>query len=448
MIQLGKTAKDMRTSLRGIANRAKKDRKARFGNLYGLLNEKNLRECFYKLKRGAAPGVDGVDFEQYEVNLTPNLANLVERLKGKQYRAKLVRRKHIPKPGGKLRPLGIPVIEDKLLQMAAASVLSAIYEQDFLETSWGYRPGRGPRQASRVLAGRLAIGRYHWIVEADIRGFFDRISHEWMLKMLGERVNDSAFLNLIRKWLKAGIMEETGEVIHPVTGTPQGGIVSPVLANIYLHYALDLWFERKVRPAMKGQAMLMRYADDFVCAFESRAEAEAFMGMLTERLGKFGLELAEEKSGLISFSRFRLKENGGFRFLGFLYHWTPTRTGKAKVQRMTDPKKLQVSVAAFSEWIQAERHKRTHRLMAQLKRKLTGYWNYYGVTGNYRSLGKFWWSVLGLLFKWLNRRSHKRSYTWKGLMACLKDFDIPTPRIKEERDEREKELQQWFVFAD
>lgn len=258
MIQLGKTAKDMRTSLRGIANRAKKDRKARFGNLYGLLNEANLRECFYKLKRGAAPGVDGVDFEQYEANLSANLANLVERLKRKQYRAKLLRRKYIPKLGGKLRPLGIPAIEDKLLQMAAASMLSAIYEQDFLETSWGYRPGRGPRQASRVLAGRLAMGRYHWIVEADIRGFFDCISHEWMLKMLEERIHDAAFLNLIRKWLKAGIMEETGEVVHPVTGTPQGGIISPVLANIYLHYTLDLWFERKARPAMKGQARMAR----------------------------------------------------------------------------------------------------------------------------------------------------------------------------------------------
>lgn len=331
--------------------------------------------------------------------------------------------------------------------MAAASVLGAIYEQDFFETSWGYRPKRGPGQASRVLAGRLAIGKYHWIVEADIRGFFDRIDHDWMLRMLGERVNDSAFLGLITKWLKAGIMEETGEVVHPVTGTPQGGIISPVLADIYLHYALDLWFERKVRPSMKGQAMLMRYADDFVCAFENRAEAEAFMGMLSERLGKFGLELAEEKSGLIPFSRHRHKESGGFRFLGFLYHWTPTRNGNAKVQRMTDPKKLQASVAAFSEWIRGKRHQRKHRLMAQLKRKLTGYWNYYGVTGNFRSLRKFWWSMLGLLHKWLNRRSHKRSYTWKGLMACLEDFGIPKPRIKEERNETEKEQQQWFVFA-
>lgn len=326
-------------------------------------------------------------------------------------------------------------------------MLGAIYEQDFLETSWGYRPGRSPRQASRELAGRLGGGRHHWIVEADIRGFFDRIDHDWMLRMLGERVNDAAFLGLIAKWLKAGIMEESGEVIHPVTGTPQGGIVSPVLANICLHYALDLWFERKVRPSMQGRAMLMRYADDFVCAFESRTEAEAFMGKLSERLGKFGLELAEEKSGLIPFSRHRLKVNGGFRFPGFLYHWTPTRTGKVKVQRMTDPKKLHASVAAFSEWVRNRRHQRTHRLMGQLRSKLTGYWNYYGVEGNFRSLNKFWWQVRGGLHKWLNRRSHKRSYTWKGLTACLEDFRIPGPRITERSAGKEKDQQLWLLFA-
>lgn len=402
MIQIRKTVTDMQTSLRGIANRAKKDSKAQFGNLYGLIDENCLRESFYKLKRGAAPGVDGVTYEQYEGDLATNLGNLVERLKRKRYHAKLVRRKYIPKPGGKLRPLGIPALEDKLLQVAAASILAAIYEQDFSESSWGYRPGRGPRQASRVLAGRLVIGNYHWVVEADIRGFFDRIDHDWMLKMLGERVKDAPFIGLISKWLKAGVLEEDGRVVHPVTGTPQGGIISPILANIYLHYALDLWFERVARPRQRGQAMFMRYADDFVCAFENRDEAEAFMGMLSERLGKFGLELAGEKSGLVRFSRYGMKDNGSCRFLGFLYHWTLSRNGKPKVQRMTDPKKLQASVAAFSEWIQSKRHQRAHRVMARLKRKLTGYWNYYGVTGNSRSLGKYWWAVLGLLHKWLN----------------------------------------------
>lgn len=437
----------MPTSLRGIANRAKKESKAKFGNLYGLINVNCLRECFYKLKRSAAAGVDGVTYDEYAGDLENNIRNLVERLKGKRYHAKLVRRKMIPKAGGKLRPLGIPALEDKLLQVAAASILGAIYEQDFHDTSWGYRPGRGARQASRALAGRLALGKYHWIVEADIRGFFERIDHDWLLKMLGERVNDAAFSGLIAKWLKAGVLEEDGKVIHPVTGTPQGGIISPILANIYLHYALDLWFERVVRPRQRGQAMIMRYADDFVCAFENRDEAEAFMDMLSGRLGKFGLELAEEKSGLVRFSRYGQEQNGGFSFLGFLYHWTHSRNGKPKVQRMTDPKKLQASVAAFSVWIRAERHQRAHRVMAQLKRKLAGYWNYYGITGNSPSLGKYWWSVLGLLYKWLNRRSHRRSYTWKGLMACLTDFKIPPPRITEKANANDIEQQLWLVFT-
>ena len=446
MIQIGMTGRNMQTSLRGIANRAERDEKAKFRNLYGLLNERNLRESFYKLKRKAAPGVDGVTFEQYENNLESNLEDLVKRLKGKRYKAKLVRRKNIPKAGGKLRPLGIPAIEDKLLQVAVSGILGSIYETDFLETSWGYRPRRGPRLASRVLAGRLAIGKYNWIVEADIRGFFDQIDHDWMIKMLELRIDDAALLGLIRKWLKAGVMEETKEVIHPVTGTPQGGIVSPLLANIYLHYVLDLWFERKIRKENRGQAMLMRFADDFVCAFEHQDEAEAFMNILSGRLRKFGLELAEEKSGLLRFSRYSHKDNGGFSFLGFRYHWTLSRKGRPKVQRMTDPKKLQASVATFSEWIQTKRHQRAHRLMKQLKRKLIGYWNYYGVTGNFQSLNKFWWHVQRLLHKWLNRRSHKRSYTWKGLRACLLDFDIPAPRITEMPHKREPTSQLWFAF--
>jgi len=437
----------MQTSLRGIANRAKKDGKARFRNLYGLLDEANLRECFYQLKRRAAPGVDGVTYEQYARDLDSNLRDLVGRLKGKRYRAKLVRRKYIPKSGGRLRPLGIPALEDKLLQVAVANILGSIYEQDFLDCSWGYRPGRGPRQASRVLAGRLAKGKFHWVVEADIRGFFDRIDHAWMMKMLGERVEDSSFLGLVAKWLKAGVLEEDGKVLNPATGTPQGGIVSPVLANIYLHYALDLWFERKVRPRVRGYSTLMRYADDFVCGFENRGEAEAFMGWLSERLGKFGLELAGEKTGMLRFSRFALASNGAFRFLGFLYHWTLSRNGRPKVQRMTDPDKLRASVAAFGEWIEAKRHQRTNRLIGSLKRKLAGYWNYYGVTGNLGSLCKFWWQVTGRLFKWLNRRSHKRSYNWKGFRAMLLDFEVPGPRITENRHGPEPMAQQWFAFC-
>jgi RNA-directed DNA polymerase len=209
----------------------------------------------------------------------------------------------MPKANGKLRPLGIPALEDKLLQMAAARVLEAIYEQDFLDCSWGYRTKRSPREASRVLADRLHRGRIGWIVEADIRGFFDNISHAWMVRMLGERIADGAFLCLIEKWLKAGVLEEDGKVLHPATGTPQGGIVSPVLANIYLHYVLDLWFEHRVRKGVKGDAYMMRFADDFVCAFQYWADAVRFEKELKERLGKFGLNVAEEKTRTLQFNR-------------------------------------------------------------------------------------------------------------------------------------------------
>ena len=266
----------MPTSLRGIANRAATHKEHRFRNLSGLLTEANLRWCFGFLRKDAAPGVDRVDVLDYQKNLDYNIRDLVERLKQRRYRAKLVRRRYIPKPNGKMRPLGIPATEDKLVQVAVAKILEAIYEQDFLDSSHGYRPGRSPQAAAKETARTLQYGKYCWIVEADIKGFFDHIDHKWMIKMLEERIDDQPFLRLIGKWLRAGILETDGQVVHPVTGTPQGGIVSPVLANIYLHYALDLWFERRIKPRCSGAAMIIRFADDFVCAFQCRSDAESF----------------------------------------------------------------------------------------------------------------------------------------------------------------------------
>lgn len=432
-MQARKTAIDMPTSLRGIANRARQDKKARFGGLYRLLNEENLRGCFYQLRRSAAPGVDKVTFEEYERDLDANLADLVGRLRAGQYRAKLVRRKYIPKANGKLRPLGIPALEDKLLQVAAAQILAAIYEQDFLDSSWGYRPKRGARDASRALAGRLYTGRIGWVVEADIRGFFDNISHSWMERMLEERITDGAFLRLIGKWLRAGIMEEDGKVVHPATGTPQGGIVSPVLANIYLHYVLDLWFERRVKRQSQGDVFMMRYADDFVCAFQYRADAVRFEKELSGRLGKFGLAVAPEKTRTLQFNRYVPEPNEAFEFLGFEFRWVKCRTGQMGVRRRTSPKKLRGSVRAFTEWVKKNRHCRTTTLMQELGRKLQGYWNYYGVRGNSQSLSRFYEQCQRLLFKWLNRRSQKRSYTWDEFNALLRRSAIPLPRIVEPR---------------
>jgi group II intron reverse transcriptase/maturase len=399
--------------------------------LYRLLNEENLRGCFYQLRRSAAPGVDKVTFEEYESDLDANLADLVGRLKADRYHAKLVRRKYIPKPNGKLRPLGIPALEDKLLQVAAAQILSAIYEQDFLDCSWGYRPKRGAREASRVLADRLYRGGADLVVEADIRGFFDNISHSWMERMLQERIADGAFLRLIGKWLRAGIMEEDGKVVHPATGTPQGGIVSPVLANIYLHYVLDLWFERRVKKQSQGDVFMMRYADDFVCAFQYQDDAVRFERQLSERLGEFGLAAAPDKTRTLAFIRCKPEPNEAFEFLGFEFRWVRRRTGRMGVQRRTAPKKLRASVRAFSAWIKENRNCRVTTLMKALSHKLRGYWNYYGVRGNSESMSCLYNQCLRLLFKWLNRRSQKRSYTWDGFKAMLKMFALPTPRIVE-----------------
>jgi RNA-directed DNA polymerase len=258
----------MSTFLQGIAKKAQEQPKHRFGNLYELLNEPFLNECWRDIRKAAASGVDRISAQDYERHLDENIHNLVERLKRKRYRAKLVRRRYIPKGDGKLRPLGIPAVEDKLLQLAVTRILQAIYGQDFLRCSYGYRPQVGALDAVDRLTIKLQFGRYNFVVEADIKGFFDNIDHDWMMRMLAERIEDGAFLRLIRKWLRAGVLDTDGQILHPVTGTPQGGIISPILANVYLHYALDLWFHHVVKPRCGGEACLIRYADDVVCAFQ------------------------------------------------------------------------------------------------------------------------------------------------------------------------------------
>lgn len=420
----------MQTSLRGIANRAASHKGHRFRNLYGMLNETNLLWCWRFLKKDAAPGVDKVDYHAYRENLDGNIHDLVERLKRKRYRAKLVRRRYIPKLNGKMRPLGIPATEDKLVQVAVAKILEAIYEEDFLDFSYGYRPKRSPQEAAKRLNKELHYGRYCWVVDADIKGFFDNIDHDWMIRMLEERIDDAPFLRLIRKWLKAGILETDGQVVHPVTGSPQGGIVSPILANIYLHHALDLWFERRVKRRCRGAVTIIRFADDFVCAFQSRREAEAFYEDLGVRLGKFGLALAEDKTHLIRFCRSDLNRSGRFDFLGFEYYWARTRSGRPGVKRRTSRKKLRASLASFTDWIKRNRSMPMCRLMTTLKAKYRGYCNYYGVVGNYESLAHFFYLSKRILFKWLNRRSQRRSYTWAGFRDLLAVFGVRGPRLK------------------
>ena len=419
----------VQTSLRGIAKKAASQKEHRFGNLYEMLNEEMLQDCWRYIRKDAASGVDRVSAQEYEQNLGENIRELVERLKRKRYRAKLVRRQYIPKGDGRMRPLGIPAIEDKLLQLAVKRILEAIYEQDFLRCSYGYRPKVGALDAVDKLTVKIQFGRYNFVVEADIKGFFDNVDHEWMIRMLEERIDDRALLRLIKKWLKAGVLDTDGKVIHPATGTPQGGIISPILANVYLHYVLDLWFHKVVRKHCRGEACLIRYADDFVCAFQYQEDAERFYGVLGKRLGKFGLEVSAEKTRIIPFDRQRPTGKTGFDFLGFEFFWGKDRGGRPHLKRRTSRKKLRASLKRFTEWCKESRNLRLGELFRRLNAKLRGYYNYYGVIGNYVSLMQFFQQAIQILFKWLNRRSQRRSYNRRTFDELLEYFAIERPRI-------------------
>ena len=417
------------TSLQGIANKAAQDKTYRFRNLFGLLTAGFLFWCWDSINRKAVAGVDRIDAIAYEENLVGNIQQLADEVKQGIYRAKLILRKYIPKMGGKLRPLGIPTIADKLLQRAVAKLLEAIYEQDFLSCSYGYRRGIGALNAIRDLTSELNSKKYHAVVEADIKGFFNAINHDLLLEMLLMRIDDKPLMNLIRKWLKAGILETDGQVSHPVTGTPQGGIISPILANIYLHFVLDVWFAEIVRTHCYGHVYLCRYADDFVCLFQSAKDAERFYKALIQRLACFGLEVAEEKTQIMVFSHVKAKAKTKFDFLGFEFRWGVNYWGKPVLKRRTSRNKLRVSIANFKIWFRKYSGLPKKILFAKVNRKLLGYYNYYGVTGNYKSLNSFVYQVTELLFKWLNRRSQRKSYNWEGFKELIKYFGIAKPRI-------------------
>lgn len=424
--------KRMQTSLSAITEKAKRDKKYRFRNLYRMLNGGSLIDTWQAMNRRAAAGVDGYTVKDYEANFLENIVDLTKRLKGKRYRAKLVKRVYIPKSNGKMRPLGLPSVEDKLVQGVAARILGSIYEADFHQNSFGYRRNRKAWDALDKIRRYGTFEKINFVVEADIRGFFDNIDHDWLIRMLEERIDDRAFLNLIRKWLKAGILETDGATIHPVKGTPQGGIISPVLANIYLHYALDLWFEKKVRKHCVGKAFLVRYADDFVCLFQYRSDAERFYRVLPKRLGKFGLEIAPEKTHLLSFSKEDLKGCEAFDFLGFEHRWIKGARGQVYMRRRTSRKRLRASIKVMKDWVIENRVLRLKNLFKQLNRKLKGYYNYYGLFGNSKSLIEFYRLIKRILFKWLNRRSQRRSFTWEQFKGVVRYYGLEEPRITEQ----------------
>ena len=427
------------STLTALNQKAVRAPKHRFGDLYRLIDLQALYESFRSLRKSAAPGVDGVTYEDYESNLHKNLQDLLDRLMGKRYRAPHVKRCFIPKGQGKLRPLGLPTLEDKIVQHAVSRILESIYEADFSDRSLGYRRGQpGAQKASQQLSQELKCGTYRWIVEADIKSFFDEMDHDWLCRMLEQRIDDRAFLGLIGKWLKAGVLE-TGEagvkrVEVPESGTPQGGIISPILANIYLHYVLDLWIEKRVSRQGEGRVIFMRYADDVIVGFETKSDAETYLVQLPERLAKFHLRLAEEKSGLVKFNRWEPKSSGVFTFLGFDFHWSPTVKNPKYwvVKRKTNKKKYRGSLRAMKDWLKSARSWPLKMILSSLKRRLRGYWNYYCVIANDKMTWRYHRVVTELVFKWLNRRSQRKSYTWEKFERHWQgNWQIPRPRVVE-----------------
>jgi len=424
------------TKLALISQRAQKEPKFQFTSLAHLLNEGFLKECYYKLGRDRASGIDGVSWEEYGEHLDENLKDLVIRMKAKRYRPQPARRVYIPKNEHEERPLGLPVLEDKIVQKGIARILEAIYEADFLDCSYGFRPKRNCHQALNAVDKIVMRKRINYVIEADIKGYFDNVSHEWMMKFLQVRINDSSFLLLIRRFLKAGYLE-AGQVISAEQGTPQGGNLSPMLANIFLHYVLDLWFEKKVVPRVRGACNMVRYADDFICMIQHADEAQRIVAALRKRFAKFGLELHPEKTRVISFGRFereraskQSRRANTFDFLGFTHYCGQNRARKFILFRKTSKKKFRMKCKEMNTWLRKIRnHVKTKEWWPVLQAKLRGHYQYYGVSGNIHSLDQFYSLVERTTLKWLNRRCQCKSFNWEDFRRYREHYPLPQPRI-------------------
>jgi RNA-directed DNA polymerase len=433
------TPENVSTKLERIAKLAKQMPGAQLRTLGHHIDVEWLHEAYRRVRKDGAVGVDGQTAEEYAKKLGENLQSLLDRAKsGDPYRAPPVRRVHIPKgDGSKTRPIGIPTFEDKVLQKAVAMVLEVVYEQDFLDCSHGFRPGRGAHGAlEAVWKQTMAMGG-GWVLEADIEKFFDSVDHAKLREVLSQRVSDGVLIRLIGKWLKAGVMEE-GVVRHPETGTPQGGVISPLLANVYLHDVLDVWWEREVRPRLRGRSALVRYADDFVMVFETEADARRVAEVLPKRFEKYGLRLHPEKTRLLRFARPGASpptEGGGgngsgsFDLLGFTHLWGRSRRGSWVVKRKTAKDRFSRALRRISVWCRAHRHEPIKEQHAALVRKLRGHDAYYGITGNAQALGALRQWVRRIWHKWLSRRSWKTGMTWQRMNQLLGAFPLPPARV-------------------
>ena len=390
-------------------------------NLATYLDFNNLNQAHSKVKADKATGIDKVTKEEYLRNNEENLNNLIKRMKSGAYKPQPSRRVYIPKSNGGKRPLGIPSYEDKLVQTVIAEILGIIYEDIiFLNNSYGFRPGKSQHQAITELMRLFQTKKVNYVLDVDIKGFFDNVNHEWMIKFLEHRIADKRFIELISKFLKAGTMEE-GIYFDTEKGQPQGGIISPILSNIYLHYVLDLWFEKFIKVKSKGECYLVRYADDFICLFQYENEAKEFLEVLNERMNQFGLELSKEKTKMIEFGRFSWENRNKrglprpetFNFLGFTFYCAFSReTNKFIIRIRTEKKRLIKRIKEFSEWIKGIRHGFEDNI-ERMRAKLRGHYNYYGVTYNFESIRYYYYNVKKLVYKWLNRRSQKKSFNWE-----------------------------------
>jgi len=425
------------TKLALISERARKEPLLQFTSLAHLLNVEFLRGCYFQLGRDRACGIDDVSWREYGEQLEGNLANLVDRMKAKRYKPQPAKRVYIPKNDHEKRPLGLPSLEDKIVQKGIARILEAIYEADFLNCSYGFRPKRSCHQALNVVDKTIMTKPINHVIEADIRKFFDEVSHTWLMKFLAVRIKDPSFLLLIRRFLKAGYMDD-GLFVMTERGTPQGGNLSPALSNVFLHYVLDLWFEKKIKKQARGACLMVRYADDFVCMVRYQEDARHIEQALRERFAKFGLELHPEKTRTISFGRYerenaqrqRRKANT-FNFLGFTHFCGKSRKGKFIVGRQTSRKKFSKKIKEMNDWLRKIRNrKKAKEWWPTLVAKLRGHYQYYGVSGNMRSIIRFYNSTVRLARKWLNRRSQRKRFYWKGFNEYLKHYPLPKPQIK------------------
>jgi len=426
------------TKLTLIAKRSIHNPQEKFTSLKHLLNAEYLKDCYQELKQGKAPGIDGKRKEDYtDQEIKQAIEDIVAKMKAKRYRPKPVRRVYIKKANNQLRPLGVPAVIDKVVQQGIKKILEAIYEPHFLQCSYGFRPNRNCHQALKAVYQMIMTKPVNWIIDVDIKGFFDNVDHHWMIECLEQKISDPNFKSLIIKFLKAGVMEQ-GQYSKTDQGAPQGGILSPLLANIYLHYVLDLWFERQEKKRIKGYAELIRYADDFVIGAQTKPEAIQILKDIKERLKQFNLEVSEEKTKIIEFGRYAPEnsKNRGkrkpdtFNFLGFTHYCSKSGKGHFLMKVRTNAKRQRRALKEMNLWLKKIRNKlKAKQIWPILASKLQGHYNYYGISSNSRSINDYYHQTRRLVFKWLNRRSQKQSLNWTELVQYLKLYPLPKPTL-------------------